>query len=119
MRSDLKFYGGDRERIGALTDFVQHGDEFKVWESLRMELRYACLLKIGNMNVLCLATPCHTSTHICYFVTDSKGDKAVFTGDTLFLGGCGRFFEGTAEQMHEALCVKLATLPNETVCGRR
>ena len=27
----------------------------------------------------------------------------MFTGDTLFLGGCGRFFEGSAEQMTEAL----------------
>ena len=37
------------------------------------------------------------------------------TGDTLFLGGCGRFFEGTAEQMYHALCEVLAALPPETV----
>ena len=37
----------------------------------------------------------------------------------MFLGGCGRFFEGTAEEMHEALNVKLASLPDETLvyCG--
>ena len=40
-------------------------------------------------------------------------------GDTLFLGGCGRFFEGTAEEMQEALNVKLAALPGDTLvyCG--
>lgn len=37
------------------------------------------------------------------------------TGDTLFIGGCGRFFEGTAEQMFHALCEVLAALPADTV----
>lgn len=58
--------------------------------------------------------------HICYFVqTPTKDYKAVFTGDTLFLGGCGRFFEGTAEQMYSALIEKLSVLPDETdvFCG--
>ncbi len=44
---------------------------------------------------------------------------AVFTGDTLFVGGCGRFFEGTADQMYHALIQKLAKLPKNTLvyCG--
>ena len=37
LRNELKFYGGDKERIGALTDFVQHGDEFKVGEGIVMQ----------------------------------------------------------------------------------
>lgn len=43
----------------------------------------------------------------------------MFTGDTLFLSGCGRFFEGTAEQMYSALIEKLSKLPDETkvFCG--
>lgn len=68
----------------------------------------------------CFTTPCHTKGHICYYVTDANGgSKAVFTGDTLFLGGCGRFFEGDGAQMNEALNVKLAQLPDETkvYCG--
>lgn len=50
-------------------------------------------------------------------VTTSSG--AVFTGDTLFLGGCGRFFEGTAADMYHALIDVLATLPPTTAvyCG--
>jgi len=38
-----------------------------------------------------------------------------FLGDTLFLGGCGRFFEGTAIQMYEALIKILSQLPDSTV----
>jgi hydroxyacylglutathione hydrolase len=38
----------------------------------------------------------------------------VFTGDTLFIGGCGRFFEGTAADMDAALNY-LATLPDNTI----
>lgn len=34
---------------------------------------------------------------------------------TLFVSGCGRFFEGTAEEMNEALNVRLAALPDDTV----
>jgi len=36
-------------------------------------------------------------------------------GDTLFIAGCGKFFEGTAEQMHKALVEILGKLPPETV----
>jgi hydroxyacylglutathione hydrolase len=39
-----------------------------------------------------------------------------FSGDTLFVGGCGRFFEGTPEQMYHALCEVLGSLPEDTVC---
>ena len=60
-----------------------------------------------------LHTPCHTQDSICYFAEDGD-DRAVFTGDTLFIGGCGRFFEGTPEQMHKALNETLAALPDTT-----
>ncbi len=73
------------------------------------------------MNVLCLFTPCHTTGHICYYVTssDEHVQPAVFTGDTLFLSGCGRFFEGTAEQMYTALIRILSKLPDRTVSIRK
>lgn len=91
-------YGGD-DRMNALTNKISEGESFK----------------IGNLNVECIFTPCHTSGHICYLVEK----KAVFTGDTLFVGGCGRFFEGNAQQMYEALVKKLCNLPDETLvyCG--
>lgn len=35
----------------------------------------------------------------------------------MFVGGCGRFFEGSANQMHHNLTQVLGTLPPETVSG--
>lgn len=69
-----------------------------------------------NLSITALHTPCHTQDHICYYVKDlATGEKAVFTGDTLFISGCGRFFEGTAQEMDTALNKVLAKLPKETV----
>ncbi|ESA42451.1 hypothetical protein GE21DRAFT_7310 [Neurospora crassa] len=68
---------------------------------------------IGNIAVKALHTPCHTQDSICWFMQDGD-DKVVFTGDTLFHGGCGRFFEGNGAEMHKALNETLASLPDET-----
>lgn len=72
-------------------------------------------LKLGsNIEITAIHTPCHTQDSICYYAEDSKtGQRAVFTGDTLFNAGCGRFFEGNAEEMWEALG-SLAKLPKDT-----
>ncbi|KAK6533456.1 Cytoplasmic glyoxalase II [Orbilia ellipsospora] len=70
--------------------------------------------KIGEgVTVKAIHTPCHTQDSICYYMEDGD-ERVVFTGDTLFIAGCGRFFEGTAEEMHEALNKRLATLPKDT-----
>lgn len=45
---------------------------------------------------------------------DTEAPGVVFTGDTLFIAGCGRFFEGDGAQMHAALSY-LGTLPDDTV----
>lgn len=62
--------------------------------------------------------PGHTAGHIAYFLP-ARGDgqaPILFCGDTLFSGGCGRLFEGTAAQMHHSLA-RLAALPGSTrVC---
>ena len=58
-----------------------------------------------------IATPGHTLDHLCYF---SEGDRPIlFSGDTLFKGGCGRIMEGTPEQMLNAM-QKIANLPDHT-----
>jgi hydroxyacylglutathione hydrolase len=102
LKESIPVYGGD-DRIPALSDKVGQDD----------------MITVGNsLNVKCLFTPCHTTGHICYFVThktDSSVTPIVFTGDTLFLSGCGRFFEGNAEQMFDNLLNKLARLPDHTV----
>jgi len=102
LTGELPVYGGD-DRIGALTQKVSHNTE----------------LKLGNLHIKCLFTPCHTSGHICYYVTGDNADPAVFTGDTLFSGGCGRFFEGNPSEMYTALVEILSKLPGKTkvFCG--
>lgn len=57
-----------------------------------------------------LAVPGHTLDHLAYW---SPTLKALFCGDTLFAGGCGRLFEGSAAQMHASL-QRLAALPDAT-----
>ncbi|HEY5717013.1 MAG TPA: hydroxyacylglutathione hydrolase [Motiliproteus sp.] len=57
------------------------------------------------------ATPGHTLDHICYYL---GGDQPqLFCGDTLFLAGCGRLFEGEPTQMQKAMDY-FATLPDNT-----
>ena len=60
-----------------------------------------------------LDIPAHTAGHIAFV-----GEDVVFCGDTLFACGCGRLFEGTAQQMVDSLG-KLARLPGATrvFCG--
>lgn len=81
-------------------------------------------LQIGELRVQCIHTPAHTNGHMSYLVSDGRtaaeelSPSAIFTGDALFVGGCGRFFEGGPEQMLAATA-KLATLPPATLvfCG--
>ncbi|KAI7855572.1 hydroxyacylglutathione hydrolase [Circinella umbellata] len=68
--------------------------------------------KVGQLEVIPLATACHTMDHICYYVSDN-GKNAVFTGDCIFSSGCGRFFEGTPQDMWESIS-KVAALPDNT-----
>lgn len=61
-------------------------------------------LKLGNLEVTCIRTPCHTQDSVCYHVKDPEtNEQALFSGDTLFTAGCGRFFEGNAKEMDAAL----------------
>lgn len=69
------------------------------------------VLELGAAKASVLFVPAHTAGHIAYHFTEAR---AVFVGDTLFAMGCGRLFEGTAEQMF-ANMQRLAALPPETV----
>ena len=93
----------DRQRIPFQTLPVRDGDHITV---------------LGE-TVEVLDVAAHTRAHIAFFVPNPEGAEIgplLFCGDTLFSGGCGRLFEGSAEQMHQALN-KLAKLPDETkVC---
>ena len=93
----------DRERIPFQTMSVRGGDHVTV---------------LGE-TVEVLDVAAHTRAHIAFFLPIPEGAEIgplLFCGDTLFSGGCGRLFEGSAEQMHQAL-QKLAELPEATqVC---
>ncbi|MHC4289187.1 MAG: hydroxyacylglutathione hydrolase [Planctomycetota bacterium] len=72
-------------------------------------------ITIGSVTIHCIATPGHTATSICYFATGGLLKKPVlFTGDTLFVCGCGRMFECGGETMYASL-QKLTALPDETL----
>ena len=85
----------DAERIPGIDRQVVDGEVFE----------------LGSASVHVLEVPGHTSGHIAYHFAD---DKVAFVGDTLFALGCGRMFEGTAEQMWGSL-EKLMALPDETL----
>jgi hydroxyacylglutathione hydrolase len=84
----------DRERIPGIDIAVADGDVFR----------------LGSREARIIATPGHTRAHICYWFAD---DHAAFVGDTLFVMGCGRLFEGTPGQMLASLG-RLAELPDDT-----
>ena len=93
-RFGVPVYGPARENIPRRTTALREGDEVALAD---LGLRFRVL-----------DVPGHTAGHIAYY-----GHGALFCGDTLFSGGCGRLFEGTAAQMLASLD-KLAGLPPET-----
>ena len=95
----IPVYGPARERIPAVTQRLKQGDHINLPE-LGLEFDV-------------LDVPGHTAGHIAYY-----GAGMLFCGDTLFSAGCGRLFEGTAEQMFASLS-KFSALPEATqlYCG--
>jgi len=89
----------DRERIPGIDVALAEGETYQ----------------LGTDAARVYDVPGHTRGHIAYWFRDSH---ALFCGDTLFLMGCGRLFEGTPEQMWRSLS-KLKALPPETrvYCG--
>jgi hydroxyacylglutathione hydrolase len=85
----------DAERIPGIDIQLASGDSFL----------------LGHAAAVVMAVPGHTVGHIAYWFPESQ---ALFCGDTLFALGCGRLFEGTAEQMWASLS-KLRSLPDETM----
>lgn len=74
------------------------------------KLNHGDQIKLGSQVANIFETPGHTLGHIIYYFKDSQ---ALFCGDTLFSMGCGRLFEGTAEQMWASM-QQLKMLPKET-----
>lgn len=92
---ELQVYGyhADYKRIPGVTRPLHHGDA----------------LHLGSVTGTVLHTPGHTAGSVCYLFEGN-----LFTGDTLFGGGCGRLFEGSAEEMYASLTSVIAPLADET-----
>jgi hydroxyacylglutathione hydrolase len=69
------------------------------------------LLKVGKINIKIIYTPGHTADSICLLVDNKK----LLTGDTLFVGECGRtdFPGGSSKNMYESLFNKLLKLNDD------
>jgi hydroxyacylglutathione hydrolase len=78
--------------------------------TLDRQVREGDRVALGPVEAEVLEVPAHTAGHIAYHL---PSEEVVFVGDTLFAMGCGRLFEGTAEQMHSNL-QRLAALPPAT-----
>ena len=93
------------------------------------------VIEINGLKITCFHTPCHTKGHISFYVAPAAGEqeglahtiehqagyqvtksvnRAVFTGDTIFIGGAGRFFEGKPEQMCYAMQLARDVWPADT-----
>ena len=103
-RTGCKIVGGDKQRIPDIDFVVRDGQ----------------ILPAGNNGIKVIATPGHTRTSVCYYLQPSNDNKngIIWTGDTLFVGGCGRLLECDAQSMWISL-LKLASLPDDTLvyCG--
>ncbi|KAM5271011.1 putative thioesterase PNKD isoform 4-T4 [Hipposideros larvatus] len=86
---DCRVYGSPQDGIPYLTHPLCHQD----------------VVSVGRLQIRALATPGHTQGHLVYLLDGEpyKGPPCLFSGDLLFLSGCGRTFEGTAETMLSSL----------------
>lgn len=86
-------FDAQEKRIDGVTHPVKEGDD----------------VRVGNLSFRVLDVPGHTLGHIAYY-----GHGVLFCGDTVFVSGCGRLFEGTAAQMFESFS-KIKKLPDGTL----
>jgi hydroxyacylglutathione hydrolase len=79
--------------------------------TLDVQVRGGDVVTFGAAEAQVIDVPAHTAGHIAFHFA---GERALFIGDTLFAMGCGRLFEGTAEQMFANMQV-LSKLPDDTM----
>lgn len=97
-RAEVVGYAPDAARLPPLTRPLDDGARVSL-SGLEVEVRHV---------------PGHTMGAVAYVVRERGAEVAVFTGDTMFSGGCGRLFEGTPADLWRSLDERLATLPDET-----
>lgn len=103
--------GGNAE-IKAATGCTITGPaaEFDRIPTLDIKVEGGDVVALGAAQAIVMEVPAHTAGHIAFHL---RQENVLFCGDTLFAMGCGRLFEGTAEQMFNAM-QRFAALPEET-----
>jgi len=102
--------GGNAEIKAATGATIIAPPEVERTSPIDRKVAHGDVVELGDTRFQVIDTGGHTLGHITYFDAD---DQIAFVGDTLFALGCGRLFEGTAEQMWTSLS-RLAALPGET-----
>ncbi|MDQ6962808.1 MAG: MBL fold metallo-hydrolase [Mariprofundaceae bacterium] len=97
-----------RERTGCQTGISEKGNV----ACIDLHLKGGDILSLGSKNLKVLATPGHTPGCISFVC-----ENMVFTGDSLFIRGCGRtdFQNGDSGQLYDGIVNELYTLPDETL----
>lgn len=88
-----------------------YGPQLEAVEGIDLPLADEQCFQLLERQVRCLHVPGHTLGHVAYYMEDEP--PVLFSGDTLFMAGCGRLFEGTPLQMYQSL-QRLAALPAAT-----
>lgn len=114
------------DHVGGVTDLVRHGSARVIGPATeklpgtveRVRGHDTLSLFDDSVHARVVDVPGHTAGHVAYLV-ESGGLQApiLFCGDTLFSGGCGRLFEGTAAQMLTSLDQLAALAPDTLVCA--
>ncbi|KAI8619732.1 beta-lactamase-like protein, partial [Chytriomyces sp. MP71] len=109
--------------FGSRVDFPVNGFVNAGWHRVNRHLEDRETFQIGRLLFRALLAPCHTRGHLIYILegvapSDSpvKSFKpSVFTGDAFFVGGCGRFFEGSGNDMHTVVQKCIDAIPEEAL----
>ncbi|KAG8464236.1 hypothetical protein KFE25_003299 [Diacronema lutheri] len=111
--------GGNRRLQAAWPDAIVVGGREEGWRvpCARALVTHGDELGVGTLAVKCHGLRGHTRGSICYevAVAGGSGRPALFTGDALFIGGCGALFEGSAAVMYAQLGRLFAALPPDTL----
>jgi hydroxyacylglutathione hydrolase len=102
--------GGLDALLKEFPDIPVFGPHNKKIEQITVRLSEGDSITLDHLDLVfsIMEVPGHTLDHIVYY-----GESGLFCGDTLFSAGCGRLFEGTAQQMFGSLA-KLTALPSDT-----
>ena len=87
-------------------------------KSITQRLKHDDTITLLDLTFRVFSVPGHTLDHIAYYLETSPSGPALFCGDTLFAGGCGRLFEGTPKQMLNSLgLIQALAADTEVYCA--